>query len=199
MTYTFKLREGVLFQDGKESPPPTSSTPPRALRQPGDNRTCSPFGDFRDKQHRDPQDDYTVVVNMDAVNAASLATWAEFGIVQSGKYHAEVGEEVYRTASIGTGAFKVKEWRPEYTPNWRPSTTTSAAAPRSTSCGLDAVPEPSVRTDKKSQTGDAHSSVWPLLVEDSLVLAEDPNFPGLRDAGQFHQAFPAEHLAAPVV
>ncbi|MEZ4559088.1 MAG: ABC transporter substrate-binding protein [Caldilineaceae bacterium] len=144
-----------------------------------------------------PQDDYTVVVNMDAVNAASLATWAEFGIVQS-EYHAEVGEEVYRTASIGTGAFKVKEWRPSGTPNWEAFDDHFRGRPKIDILRLDVVPEPSVRMIAL-QTGDAHSSVWPLLVEDSLVLAEDPNFPGLRDAGQFHQAFPAEHLAAPVV
>ena len=26
-------------------------------------------------------------------------------------YHAEVGEDIYRTAPIGTGAYKLKEWR----------------------------------------------------------------------------------------
>ena len=56
-------------------------------------------------------DKYTVQVNMENVNAASLASWATVPIVHSA-YHAEVGEETYSTSPIGTGPYKLREWRP---------------------------------------------------------------------------------------
>ena len=54
---------------------------------------------------------------------------------------------------------------------------------------LDVVPEPSVRTIAL-QTGDADATVWPLLVEDSLALAEDPNFVVLSALGNSIKHFP---------
>ena len=46
-------------------------------------------------------DDYSAVINMVQVDAAFLVLGAILRIVQS-DYHAEVGEEVYATAPIGT-------------------------------------------------------------------------------------------------
>ncbi|MBW7886075.1 MAG: hypothetical protein H3C34_26285, partial [Caldilineaceae bacterium] len=54
---------------------------------------------------------------------------------------------------------------------------------------LEVVPEPSVRTIAL-QTGTADSTVWPLLVEDSLAFAEDPNFVLLRTLGNSIKHFP---------
>ena len=186
LTYTFKLREGVLFQDGKEF---TSADVKYTYEFYGnpDNAMLS-IGDFQSVGTIETPDDYTVVVNMDAVNAASLATWAEFGIVQS-EYHAEVGEETYRTAPIGTGAFKVKEWRPSEYTELEAFDDHFRGRPKVDILRLDVVPEPSVRMIAL-QTGDAHSSVWPLLVEDSLVLAEDPNFLVYATLGNSIKHFP---------
>ncbi len=87
-------------------------------------------------------------------------------------YHAEVGEDIYRTAPIGTGAFKLKEWRAaEYTELER-FDDHFRGAPYLDGIRLDVVPEPSVRMIAL-QTGDAHATVWPLLVEDSIELESD--------------------------
>jgi peptide/nickel transport system substrate-binding protein len=51
------------------------------------------------------------------------------------------------------------------------------------------VPEPSVRTIAL-ETGEAHSAVWPLLVEDNLRLAQDPNFKVYRTSGSSIKHFP---------
>ena len=138
-------------------------------------------------------DDYTVVVNMAEVNAAFLANGATTFIVQS-DYHQEVGEDVYKTAPIGTGAFKLKEWRPaEYTlleafdDHFR-------GRPNIDFLREDIVPEPSVRTIAL-ETGDAHSAVWPLLVEDSLRLAQDPGLNAF-DIRFIDQAHAAQHQPA---
>ena len=133
-------------------------------------------------------DDYTVVVTMSDINAASLETWASTVIVQSA-YHAEVGEDIYRTAPIGTGAYSSRSGGPPNSPNWKPLRTTSAATPNIDVIRLDVVPEPSVRTIAL-QTGDADATVWPLLVEDTMALAEDPDFVVLDALGNSIKHFP---------
>ncbi len=186
LTYTFKLREGVKFHDGKELTAADVKYTYEYYRNP-DNAAVS-AGDFFGIDTIETPDDYTVVVKMAQVNAASLATWASFGIVQS-EYHAEVGEETYRTAPIGTGAYKLKEWRAaEYT-EIEAFDDHFRGRPKIDTIRLEVVPEPSVRM-VALQSGEAHSSVWPLLVEDSLTLEQDPNFILFRTLGNSIKHFP---------
>ena len=74
LTYTFKLQEGVPFHDGKEFTSADVKYTYDFYRNP-DNATVI-VGDFEGIGCIDTPDDYTVVVNMDTVNAASLANWA---------------------------------------------------------------------------------------------------------------------------
>jgi peptide/nickel transport system substrate-binding protein len=178
-TYTFKLREGVKFHDGTEFTSKDVKYTYDYYRDPDNASTIA--GYFLGVGSIDTPDDYTVVVNMDEVNAAFLVNAATVFIVQS-EYHQEVGEDTYKTAPIGTGAFKLKEWRPaEYTlleafdDHFR-------GRPNIDELREDIVPEPSVRTIAL-ETGDAHSAVWPLLTEDNLRLAQDPNFVTFRTSG----------------
>ncbi len=172
LTYTFKLKEGVLFHDGKELTSADVKYTWDYYRNP-DNATVS-VGDFEGIGSIETPDDYTVVVNMDTVNAASLANWAEFHIVQS-EYHAEIGEDAYKAAPIGTGPYKMKEWRAAEFTELEAFDDYFMGRPNVDIIRLDVVPEPSVRMIAL-QTGDADSSAWPLLVEDSLTLKDDPNF-----------------------
>lgn len=179
LTYTFKLREGVLFHDGTELTSKDVKYTYDYYRNP-ENAT-SIAGNFLGVGSIDTPDDYTVVINMDEVNAAFLVNGATTFIVQS-EYHQEVGEDVYKTAPIGTGPFKLKEWRPaEYTlleafdDHFR-------GRPNFDFLREDIVPEPSVRTIAL-ETGDANSAVWPLLTEDSLRLAQDPDFVAYATSG----------------
>ncbi|MCL4862144.1 MAG: ABC transporter substrate-binding protein, partial [Caldilineaceae bacterium] len=113
LTYTFKLREGVKFHDGKEL---TSADVKYTFEFYADPETGSTLANnFLGMGEIETPDDYTVIVHMEEVNAAFLVNAATTWIVQS-EYHAEVGEDIYRTAPIGTGAFKLVEWVPaEYT------------------------------------------------------------------------------------
>jgi len=186
LTYTFKLRQGVKFHDGTEFTAKDVKYTYDYYRNP-DNAT-SIAGNFLGVDSVETPDDYTVVVHMSEVNAAFLNNGATVFIVQS-EYHKKVGEDTYKTAPIGTGAFKVKEWKPaEYTlleafdDHFR-------GRPNIDFLREDIVPEPSVRTIAL-ETGEAHSAVWPLLVEDSLRLAQDPNFVTFRTSGSSIKHFP---------
>jgi len=186
LTYTFKLRQGVLFHDGTPFTSKDVKYTYDYYRDP-ENAT-SIAGNFLGVDSVETPDDYTVVVHMAEVNAAFLVNGATTFIVQS-EYHKEVGEDTYKTAPIGTGPFKLVEWRPaEYTlleafdDHFR-------GRPNIDFLREDIVPEPSVRTIAL-ETGDAHSAVWPLLVEDSLRLAQDPNFVAYATSGSSIKHFP---------
>ncbi|MFZ5918413.1 MAG: ABC transporter substrate-binding protein [Chloroflexota bacterium] len=186
LTYTFKLRKGVKFHDGTEFTAKDVKYTYDYYRDEANATTIA--GNFLGVDSVETPDDYTVIVHMAEVNAAFMNNGATTFIVQS-EYHKEVGEDVYKTAPIGTGAFKVKEWKPaEYTlleafdDHFR-------GRPNIDFLREDIVPEPSVRTIAL-ETGEAHSAVWPLLVEDSLRLAKDPNFVAFRTSWSSIKHFP---------
>ncbi|MEZ4711103.1 MAG: ABC transporter substrate-binding protein [Caldilineaceae bacterium] len=172
LSYTFKLHQGVKFHDGKEFTAADVQYTYDYYRNPDNGSTL--INNFLGMDSIDTPDDYTVVVNMAEVNAASLTTWAETPIVQSA-YHAEVGEDAYRTAPIGTGAFKLVEFNPAEVVLVEAFDDHYRGRPKIDMIRQEVVPEPSVRTIAL-ETGDSDSALWPLLVEDSLRLAEDPNF-----------------------
>jgi peptide/nickel transport system substrate-binding protein len=116
-------------------------------------------------------DDFTVVVNMATVNATSLVGWAETPIPQS-TYHAEVGEETYSTAPIGTGAFTLTNWVPAEVVELAAFENHFRGRPNIDGIRQEVVPDPAVRAIAL-ETGDADAALWPLLVEDSKRLAED--------------------------
>jgi len=170
LSYTFHLHQGVMFHDGTELTAEDVKYTFEFYSQEGQiiaNR-------FINMGSVEALDRYTVRVNMNAVNASFLRVAGEVPIVPAA-YHAQVGDEGFRTAPIGTGAFRVAEWRPaEYTElvafpeHFR-------GPPGVERLRLEVVPEPSVRYIAM-QTGDAQASVWPLTAEDALDLAAQPGF-----------------------
>ena len=186
LTYTFKLRQGVKFHDGTEFTAKDVKYTYDYYRDPENATTI--VGNFLGVDRVETPDDYTVVVHMSEVNAAFMVNGATTFIVQS-EYHKEVGEDTYKTAPIGTGAFKLKEWRPaEYT-ELEAFDDHFRGRPNIDFLREDIVPEPSVRTIAL-ETGEAHSAVWPLLVEDNLRLAQDPNFKVFRTSWSSIKHFP---------
>ena len=172
LTYTFQLNEGVKFHDGTEFTAEDVVYTYDFYRNPDNGASIA--GEFTGVGSVEAPDKYTVVVNMDSVNAASLTGWAGTAIVQS-KYHAEVGEETYRTSPIGTGPYKLKEWRPAEFTELEAFDDHFRGRPNIDILRQDVVPEPSVRMIAL-QSGEADSAVWPLLVEDSVFLEADPGF-----------------------
>lgn len=172
LTYTFKLHEGVQFHDGTEFTSEDVKYTYEWYMNP--ESAAVNANDFALVDSVEAPDPYTVIVNMKEPNAAFFTQVADVFIVPAA-YHAEVGEDAYKGAPIGTGPFKLKEWRAaEYTvveafeDHFR-------GRPHLDSIRLNVVPEASVRAIAL-ETGDADNSVWPLVTEDELRLAESGLF-----------------------
>lgn len=168
MSYTFHLREGVTFHDGSAF---TAEDVKYTFDFYSDVENGSTIANaFIGIGSVDTPDEYTVVITMDEPNAAFMVNAATALIVPS-DYHSEVGEDVYRTAPIGTGPFTVAEWVPaEYT-LLAANESYWGGRPSLDFLRQEVVPEPSVRAIAL-ETGDAHYATWPLLVEDSLRLRD---------------------------
>lgn len=186
LTYTFKLIEGIKFHDGADF---TASDVVYTYDFYRDVANASTIiGNFNGIGSVEAPDDYTLVVNMDAVNAASLVQWGETPIVQSA-YHAEVGEDTYRTAPIGTGAFKLVNWIPAEVVELEAFDDHYRGRPNIDGIRQDVVPDAAVRAIA-IETGDSDSALWPLLTEDSLRLADDPNITSIKTSTGGVKHFP---------
>ncbi|MFN8493469.1 MAG: ABC transporter substrate-binding protein [Caldilineaceae bacterium] len=186
LKYTFKLHKGVKFHDGSEFKAGDVKYTIDYYRDPKNATTIQTSYVGIDKV--ETPDDYTVVVNMATVNADSLVNWAALPIVHA-KHHKEVGDAKYSTSPIGTGPFKLKEWKAsEYTlleafPDY------FKAKPQVDFIRMEVVPEDAVRKTAL-ETGDADSSAWPLLVQDSLELKKDTKFKVYGTPGDSIKHFP---------
>lgn len=170
LSYTFYLHEGVRFHDGSELTAEDVKYTFETYSQPG-NTVASRFNGMRDVE---VVDRYTARVHMNAVNASFLRSACEVPIVPKA-YHETVGVDGFRTAPIGTGAFRVAEWRPAEFTELVAFPDHFRGAPQVDRVRLEVVPEPSVRYIALL-TGDADASVWPIAVEDALELENDPRF-----------------------
>lgn len=171
LTYTFMLHEGVMFHHGEELTAEDVKYTFEYYAQPG-NTIASRFIGMREVE---VVDRYTARVHMDEVNASFLRLACEVPIVPAA-YHAEVGgDEGFRTQPVGTGAFRLRDWRPAEATEIEAFPDHFRGPPMVDSIRLEVVPEPSVRYIALL-TGDAHATVWPLLTEDSLELEGNPDF-----------------------
>lgn len=170
LSYTFYLHEGVRFHDSSEFTAQDVKYTYEFYAQPGNTMA----GRFIGMREVEVVDRYTARVHMNRVNAAFLRVAGELPIVPAA-YHAEVGDQGFRTNPIGTGAFRLREWRPAEFTEIVAFEDHFRGRPLVDAIRLEVVPEPSVRYIALL-TGDAHATVWPLLVEDSLELGQTPGF-----------------------
>ncbi len=186
LQYTFNIRQGVLFHDGTELSAEDVKYTFDFYRDPANATSIA--NNFLNIESVDTPDDYTVVVNMSAVNAAFLSNAGEVPIVPAA-YHREVGEAVFRTQPIGTGGFRLREWRAAEFTELEAFDDHFRGRPGVDILRLEVVPEPSVRYIALI-TGEAQSSVWPLLVEDSVSLEDDAEFRVIRTLANSVKHFP---------
>jgi peptide/nickel transport system substrate-binding protein len=186
LQYTFNLRQGVLFHNGEELTAADVKYTYDYYRNPDNAATIA--NRFAGVDSIETPDDYTVVVNMERPNAAFLAQAAPTFIVNAA-YHEEVGEDTYKTAPVGTGAYKLKEWRAAEFTELEAFADHFRGQPNIDFLRLDVVPEASVRAIA-IETGEADTAVWPLLVEDNLRLVDDPSYTSYRTATVSVNHFP---------
>jgi peptide/nickel transport system substrate-binding protein len=186
LTYTFILKQGVLFHDGTEFTAKDVKYTFEFYSNAENGSTIA--NSFLGMGEIETPDDYTVIMHMNEINADFLVNAAPVWIVQS-TYHAEVGEDVYRTQPIGTGPFKLVEWVPaEYT-LLEAFADHFRGRPAVDFLRQNIVPEPSVRAIAL-ETGEADSATWPLLVEDSLRLRDEEGYPTFATLASSVKHFP---------
>ncbi len=174
LTYTFKLRQGVTFHNGD---PFTSADVKYTydwIKDPANGSTRAGLMDLVDSV--EAPDDNTVVVNLTEADVTFMVNTSTIMIYPSA-YHAEVGEEAYSGAPVGTGAFKLDGGE------WIPAQRTLLVANEDYFRGranfdqfqIDIVPEANGRW-AALDTGTADNSIWSLNAEDNTQLEESGNF-----------------------
>jgi len=175
--YTFKLREGVTFHNGD---PFTSADVKYTYDWIKDSANASTRGALLDLvESVETPDDLTVVVNLTAADATFMVNTATT-LIYPAAYHAEVGEDAYSGAPVGTGAFKLDL---EGGGEWIPAQRTVLVANEDYFRGranldqfqIDIVPEANGRW-AALDTGSADNSIWSLNAEDNTQLVEGGNF-----------------------
>jgi peptide/nickel transport system substrate-binding protein len=186
LQYRFRLRRGVKFHDGSELTADDVKYTYEWYKNPANaaNRAIL----FAGVDKVETPDKYTVVVKMKEPFAPFLINTATT-YIYSAKYHGRIGERAYKSQPMGTGPFRLREWRAaEYTiidafdGHFR-------GRPRIDTFRQDVVPEPSVRAIAL-RTGTSDSATWPLLVEDNLAFEANPNFTVFRTASTGVNHFP---------
>jgi peptide/nickel transport system substrate-binding protein len=186
LQYTFKLRRGVKFHDGSELTADDVKYTYEWYMNPANAANLATR--FASVDKVETPDKYTVVVKMKEPFAPFLIQTATT-YIYSARYHGRIGERAYKSQPMGTGPFKLREWRPaEYTiveafdQHFR-------GRPNIDAFRQDVVPEPSVRAIAL-RTGAADSATWPLLVEDNLAFEANPNFTVFRTSSTGLNHFP---------
>ena len=172
LTYTFNLRDGVLFHDGESFTATDVQYSFDYYRNP-DNATIT-AQNYAGIDTIDTPDDLSVIINMATPNAAFLARGATSMIVPE-HHHSAIGEDNYKNDAIGTGPWKVKEWRPAEFTELEAFDDYFGGRPLIDIFREDIVPEPSVRAIAL-ENGEADSAVWPIGIDDNVRLRDDPGF-----------------------
>ena len=168
LTYTFTLRDGVVFHDGE----PFSAEDVKYTYEwymDTDNAALM-YADFRAVESVEAEDDHTVVVTMSEPDISFLRLGAH-RLVFPEHYHEEVGYEGFSADPVGTGPFRVIDWSPDEHTIMEAFEDHWAGRPYLDELEVRVIPEPSVRA-LELETGGADSPIWPLGFDDALRLQE---------------------------
>jgi len=186
LRYSFKLRKGVKFHDGSELTADDVKYTFEWYMNPAN--AANKATRFASVDKIDTPDKSTVVIKMKEPFAPFLLQTATT-FIYSAKYHGRVGEKAYKSQPMGTGPFKLREWRPaEYTivdafdGHFR-------GRPNIDQFRQDVVPEASVRTIAL-RAGNSDSATWPLLAEDNLAFEANTNYTVFRTSSTGVNHFP---------
>lgn len=111
-TYTFRLREGVRFHTGQEMTAEDVAYSYDYIRDPANGSPGA--GDYATIESIEVIDDHSVAFHLDRPNAALLMTLTNKygGVVPAGYFDAEGSQARMNEESVGTGPFKLQEFRP---------------------------------------------------------------------------------------
>jgi len=172
LTYTFRLRQGVTFQNGD---PFTSADVKYTydwIRDPANGSTRA--GNFELVGSVEAPDPVTVVVTTTEPDVSFMYGVAQTWIYPAA-YHQQVGEDGYKSQPNGTGPFKLREWNAAQRTVLDRFDGHFRGRPNFDVYQLDVVPEDGGRT-AALETGAADTTIWPLNPEDTTSLAESGQF-----------------------
>jgi peptide/nickel transport system substrate-binding protein len=169
LTYTFQIREGVVWHDGEPFDASDVAYTFNYYRNP-DNAAAS-ASNYIGVSNVEAPDATTVVVTLEVPNSALLPRLGGAGIVPE-HHHSEIGEDAYKADPVGTGPFKLVEWRAaEFTELERFDDYWEGPA-HLDGIRENIVPEATVRAIAL-ENGEADSAVWPLVTDDHLRFLND--------------------------
>lgn len=172
LTYTFKLKTGVTFHNGD---PFTSADVLYTYNWIMDEANASTrLSNFDLVETVEAPDDTTVVVTLKEADVTFMINVATV-FIQPATYHAEVGENEFKVAPVGTGPFKFGEMNPQQRVRLDAWENYYRGRANLDSFQMDVVPEAAGRM-AALETGQADNSMWGLNAEDNLKLKDSGNF-----------------------
>lgn len=188
-SYTFHLNQGVPFHDGEEF---TSDDVKHTFEWYANPDNAAVNGNnFVSLDSVDAPDPYTAVMTMKQVDAAFLVLACTTFILPE-HHHGEIGKEAYGADPIGTGPFRLREWRAAEVTELEAFDDYFRGRPNIDIYRETNVPEESVRAIAL-ETGESDNSVWPLTAEDNLRLMDDDRFTVLRAPALSNNHFPIDN------
>ncbi len=186
LQYTFNLRRGVKWHDGSEFTADDVKYTFEFYMNPANAANLAI--NFQSVERVQATDKYTVIVKMKEPFAPFLVNTAS-NFILNAKYHGRIGEKAYKSQPMGTGPFKLREWRPAEFTVVDAFDQHFRGRPNIDQFRQDIVPEASVRTIAL-RTGTSDSATWPLLAEDNLAFEAAPGYTVFRTSSQGVNHFP---------
>lgn len=175
LTYTFKLKTGVTFHNGDAFTSADVKYTYDWIMNLDNGSTRA--GDFALVSSVEAPDDTTVVVTLSTVDVSFLVNVLPTHIYPAA-YHAEVGEDAFGAAPIGTGPFYLAD-PADYSPaaflQLQAYENHFRGRPNFDTWRMDIAPEAAGRF-VALQSGTADNSVWTLSAEDNRSLIEAGGF-----------------------
>lgn len=172
LTYTFKLKSGVTFHNGD---PFTSADVLYTYNWIMDEANASTrLANFDLVESVEAPDDTTVVVTLTEADVTFMVNVATTFIFPEA-YHSEIGENDFKAAPVGTGAFLLGELNPQQRVRLDAYEDYYRGRAHIDSFQVDVVPEAAGRMSAL-ETGQADNSIWGLNAEDNTTLKESGNF-----------------------
>lgn len=171
-SWIFHLKKGVLFHDGEEfTAEDVKYTYEWAMDPENSAETRS------NTAHIDSIeiiDDYTIKITTKEAYAPFLTSIANHRIVPK-HYHEKMTAEEYNMHPMGTGPFKFKEWVPGDYVILEAFEDYRQGRPYIDYLKMVPIPEASARAISL-ETGNVHSSDWPLMPQDTIRVMESGKF-----------------------
>jgi peptide/nickel transport system substrate-binding protein len=175
LTYTVKLKTGVTFHNGDAFSSADVKYTYDWIMNPENASTRA--GDFELVSSVEAPDDTTIVITLSTVDVSLLVNVLPTLIYPSA-HHAEVGEDAFGAAPIGTGPFYLADsaaYSPAAFLELQAYDNHFRGRPNFDTWRMDIAPEGAGRF-VALQSGTADHSVWTLSAEDNRSLVEQGGF-----------------------